>query len=66
MSILVNIVISAVSLTTGLGFGAMSTLLLSLLLNEIRLDVDKLIKDEYSKVEVIKLLNNYPHKVKFE
>lgn len=60
MSILVNIVISAVSLTTGLGFGAMSTLLLSLLLNEIRLDVDKLIKDEYSKVEVIKLLKNSP------
>lgn len=62
MSILVNIVISAVSLTTGLGFGAMSTLLLLLLLNEIRLDVDKLIKDEYSKVEVIKLLNNSPIK----
>lgn len=60
MSILVNIVISAVSLTTGLGFGAMSTLLLLLLLNEIRLDVDKLIKDEYSKVEVIKLLKNSP------
>lgn len=60
MSILVNIVISAVSLTIGLGFGAMSTLLLLLLLNEIRLDVDKLIKDEYSKVEVIKLLKNSP------